>query len=397
MSERLQPASLAELAAAVADSEGPLEILGQGSKRGFGRPMQAERSLDLSRLSGVTLYEPEELVLTAGAGTPLREIEARLAAARQILAFEPPDLGPLYGLPPGQATLGGIIACNLSGPRRIKSGAARDYVLGCTAVNGRGEIIKTGGRVMKNVTGYDLSKLVTGSFGTLMAMTEATLKVMPAPEEVRTLTIPGLDDAAAVLVMNKALAGAQDVSAAAHLPRAAAEACSLGGRDAPLTLIRLEGTRASVAHRLMRLQEEIETSGAVLEGDESFSAWRAIRDAAPFAADMGEALWRVSLPPTAGAAVVRELGEGARCFYDWGGGLVWLSLPAEGDGGAERLRGAVAAVGGHATLVRGPMALRAAIDVFQPQDTALAALTRRVKESFDPLRRFNPGRMYHDV
>ena len=396
MSERLQPASLAELAAAVADSEGPLEILGQGSKRGFGRPMQAERSLDLSRLSGVTLYEPEELVLAAGAGTPLREIEARLAAARQILAFEPPDLGPLYGQPPGQATLGGIIACNLSGPRRVKVGAARDYVLGCTAVNGRGEIVKTGGRVMKNVTGYDLSKLVTGSFGTLMAIAEATLKVMPAPEEVRTLAIPGLDDAAAVLVMNKALAGAQDVSAAAHLPRAAAEACSPGG-DAPLTLIRLEGTRASVAHRLMRLQEEIETAGAVLEDIESSALWRAIRDAAPFAADAGEALWRVSLPPTAGAAVVRELGEGPRHFYDWGGGLVWLSLPAEGDGGAERLRGAVAAVGGHATLVRASMALRAAIDVFQPQDAALAALTRRVKESFDPLRRFNPGRMYRDV
>jgi glycolate dehydrogenase FAD-binding subunit len=397
MAERLQPATLEELAAAIADSEGPLEILGQGSKRGFGRPVQTERSLDLSRLSGVTLYEPDELVLTAGAGTPLREIEARLSASRQILAFEPPDLGPLYGLAPGQATLGGIVACNLSGPRRVKVGAARDYVLGCTAVNGRGEIVKTGGRVMKNVTGYDLCKLITGSFGTLMAIAEATLKVLPAPEELRTLSIPDLDDAGAISIMNKALGGAQDVSAAAHLPRDAARQMPLDTADAAVTLLRLEGTAASVEHRLAMLQKEIGATGAVLGEEESLAAWRAVRDVAPFVEDKGEALWRVSLPPTAGAAMVRQLGEGLRYFYDWGGGLVWLALPTEGDGGAARLREVIAAGGGHATLVRAPVALRAAVDVFQPQDAALAALSRRVKESFDPLGRFNPGRMYRDV
>jgi len=397
MAERLQPATATELAAAIAESEGPLEILGQGTKRGFGRPAQAERALDLSRLSGVTLYEPDELVLTAGAGTPLREIEARLSASRQILAFEPPDLGPLYGLPAGQATLGGIIACNLSGPRRVKAGAARDYVLGCTVANGRGEIVKTGGRVMKNVTGYDLSKLITGSFGTLVAIAEATLKVQPAPEEVRSLSIDGLDDATAVLTMNKALGGAQDISAAAHLPRDAARRTPLKAAGASVTLLRLEGTAASVAHRLAKLQEEIGMAGAVLGEEESLAAWGAVRDVAPFIEDEGEALWRVSLPPTAGAATIRELGEGLRYFYDWGGGLIWLALPEQDDGGAARLRGAIAAVGGHATLVRAPAALRAAVDVFQPQDAALAALTRRVKESFDPLGRFNPGRMYRDV
>ena len=397
MVERLQPATVAELADAIGGSEGPLEIVGQGSKRGFGRPVQAARSLDLSRLSGVTLYEPDELVLSARAGTPLREIEARLSASRQILAFEPPDMGPLYGLPPGQATLGGVIACNLSGPRRVKAGAARDYVLGCTVANGRGEIVKTGGRVMKNVTGYDLSKLITGSFGTLVAMAEATMKVLPAPEEVRTLAIHGLDDAAAVIVMNKALSGAQDVSGAAHLPREAAEKTPLTASGNAVTLLRLEGTEASVAHRLVALQAEMDNPGEILNEAGSLAAWRAVRDAAPFLADDGTALWRVSLPPTAGAGVVRALGEGLRHFYDWGGGLVWLALPAEGDGGAAKLREAIAPIGGHATLVRGPMALRAAIEVFQPQDTALAALTRRVKESFDPLCRFNPGRMYRDV
>jgi glycolate oxidase FAD binding subunit len=397
MVERLQPATQAELAAAIADSEGPLEILGQGSKRGFGRPVQAARTLDLSRLSGVTLYEPDELVLSARAGTPLREIEARLSASRQILAFEPPDMGPLYGLPPGQATLGGVIACNLSGPRRVKAGAARDYVLGCTVANGRGEIVKTGGRVMKNVTGYDLSKLITGSFGTLVAMAEATVKVLPAPEEVRTLAIRGLDDAAAVLIMNKALSGAQDVSGAAHLPGEAAGSTPLKALDGAVSLLRLEGTAASVTHRLASLQEEIGHKGVALGEEESLAAWRAVRDAAPFIEDSGAAVWRVSLPPTAGAGVVRDLGEGLKHFYDWGGGLVWLGMPAEGDCGAARLRAAIAPIGGHATLVRAPMALRAAIEVFQPQDAPLAALTRRVKESFDPLSRFNPGRMYRDV
>jgi len=397
MAERLQPATAIELAAVIADSEGPLEILGQGTKRGFGRPAQTERSLDLSRLSGVTLYEPDELVLTAGAGTPLREIEARISASHQILAFEPPDLGPLYGLPAGQATLGGVIACNLSGPRRVKVGAARDYVLGCTAVTGRGEIVKTGGRVMKNVTGYDLSKLITGSFGTLVAMIEATLKVLPAPEETQTLSIRGLDDASAVLIMNKVLGGMQDISAAAYLPRDAARRTPLHAEGDAVTLLRLEGTAASVAHRLAMLQVDIGTAGVVLGEVESLAAWRAVRDVEPFIEDKGEALWRISLPPTAGAAMIRELGEVGMYYYDWGGGLIWLAMPAQGDGGAAKLRDALSALGGHATLVRGPVALRAAVDVFQPQDAALAALTRRVKESFDPLGRFNPGRMYRDV
>jgi len=394
MAERLQPATLAELSAAVAGSEGTFEIVGQGSKRGFGRPLQTERTLDLSRLSGVSLYEPEELVMTAAAGTPLREIEARLAAHQQMLAFEPPDFGPLYAQPAGQASLGGIIACNLSGPRRVKAGAARDFILGCTVVNGTGEIVKAGGRVMKNVTGYDLSKLMTGSFGTLAVLAEATIKVLPAPEASRTLCLVGLDDAAAVVLMNKALGGAQDVSAAAHLPRAIAAQASLG--DEAATLLRLEGTAISVDHRLGKLQEDIGGKTRVL-GEEATALWRSIRDAAFFAEERNDALWRIAVPPAAAPIVTRGPGDQARYFYDWGGGLVWLSLPAESDGGAAKLRTAIAGIGGHATLVRGPAALRAAIDVFQPMDPALAALTRRVKESFDPLKRFNPGRMYRDV
>ena len=174
MSSALEPRTAAELAAAVLESAGPLEILGAGSKRGLGRPVNSGQRLDLSHLSGISLYEPEELVLTAGAGTRLAEIEQALAAKRQMLAFEPPDLGPLYGRPAGQGTLGGMLACNLAGPRRPKAGAARDHFLGALAVNGQGEIFKTGGQVVKNVTGYDLCKLLAGSFGTLAALAEVT-------------------------------------------------------------------------------------------------------------------------------------------------------------------------------------------------------------------------------
>src|SRR5262245_39436887 len=236
MSQSLEPRTPAELAAAVKESAGPLEIVGAGSKRGLGRPVNTGEVLELSRLSGITLYEPEELVLTAGCGTRLTEIEQALAARKQILAFEPPDLGPLYGRPAGEGTLGGLLACNLAGPRRPKAGAARDHFLGALAVNGQGEIFKTGGRVVKNVTGYDLCKLLAGSFGTLAALAEATVKVLPAPEEERTLAIPDLEDTRAVQVMTQALGSAVEVSGAAHLP---AET-TLGLADAgngPVTLL----------------------------------------------------------------------------------------------------------------------------------------------------------------
>ena len=343
MAERLQPATLEELAAAIAGSEGAFEIVGNGSKRGFGRPSQTERSLDLSRLSGVSLYEPEELVMTAAGGTPLREIEARLAAAHQMLAFEPPDYGPLYGQPAGQATLGGVIACNLSGPRRVRAGAARDFILGCTVINGIGEVVKAGGRVVKNVTGYDLSKLMAGSFGTLGVLAETTIKVLPAPEASRTLCLGGLDDGAAVALMNRVLGGPQDISAAAHLPTPIAQLASLGGEAA--TLLRLEGTASSVEHRLAKLREEYGRKAEVLDEGPAASLWRSIRDAGFFAEDRGDALWRISLPPAASPALTREFAGGPY-FYDWGGGLVWLSLPAEGDGGAAPLRASVAAIGG---------------------------------------------------
>ncbi len=380
----------------------PLELIGAGTKRGFGRPVQASQMLDLSALAGVTLYEPEELVLGARAGTKLAEVEAALAEKRQLLAFEPPDFGPLYGLEAGQSTLGGVLASNLSGPRRIKAGAARDHFLGFSAVSGRGEAFKAGGRVVKNVTGYDVAKLMAGSFGTLAALTEVTVKVLPAPEKTRTILLFGLEDDAAVRALAVALQSAHDVSGAAHLPAVIAARSNverIADTGDAVTAIRIEGTPDSVAYRCATLREEL--SGLAAAQDELHSAnsaalWRELRDAAYFVADRDAVIWRISVPPATGATVVAACADADLRFvhfYDWGGGLIWLATPPWGDAGAEPIRAAIAEIGGHATLLRGPDPLRVVVPPFQPQPPDLAALSRRIKEAFDPEGILNPGRM----
>jgi glycolate oxidase FAD binding subunit len=386
---------LADVVAAAVAREEPLEVVAGGSKRGLGRPLQTPHTLDVAAFSGIRSYEPEELVLTAGASTPMAEIEAALDKAGQMLAFEPPDWRVLLGSGDASPTLGGVIACNLAGPRRIKQGAARDHFLGFHGVSGRGEAFKAGGRVVKNVTGYDLCKLIAGSYGTLVALTEVTMKVLPRPEEERSILVRGLDDATAQRAMGEALNSSHEVSGAAHLPHGES------GRDKPLTLLRLEGPEPSVAARATALTAELATFGAIEEakGAESLRLWRSLRDAAPLAALAGRAVWRVSVPPTAGPAVVAEASRhlDARHFFDWGGGLVWLAVAGAEDGGAAAIRGALGMSGGHATLIRGAPALRAAVAVFQPPAPALAALSRRVKESFDPKRVLSRGRMYPEL
>jgi len=390
-------------AVAWAAAEGePLEVVGRGSKRALGRPVQAAHGLDLARLDGITLYEPEELVLSARAGTPLGDIEAALEEKRQMLAFEPADLGPLLGGDAGAGSIGGVLACNLAGPRRIKAGAARDHFLGVKAASGRGELFKSGGRVVKNVTGYDLCKLLAGSYGTLAVMTEVTVKVLPRPEKTYTVLLLGLDDAKASQAMTRALGSPHEVSGAAHLPAgpAARSAVSyVAGAGGAVTALRVEGPGPSVEYRCAALRRELADLGATeeLHSQNSLAFWRELRDMRPFVEDQQTAVWRISVAPTAGPSVVAAIGKG-EAFYDWGGGLVWLSLPLSGangggDAGAATVRAAVAAAGGHATLVRAPLELRAALPVFQPQDAAKAALTQRVKESFDPRGILNPGRM----
>jgi glycolate oxidase FAD binding subunit len=388
MSQTIKPRDVEELRQAVewALGEGvTLDVRGEGSKLALGKPMQCAQVLDLSGISGIVDYAPEELVVTLRAGTPMREVEALLAQRNQMLAFEPPDLGPLLGREPGQGTLVGAVMGNLAGSRRLSAGAARDHLLGFSGINGRGEAFKSGGRVMKNVTGYDLSKVVAGSWGTLAVLDEVSVKVLPAPDQTATLLLLGLDDAAAVRAMCAAMGSPHEVSGAAHV----------AGR----TALRLEGVAPSVEARLKGLRELMAEAGAKMEelGTlESRTFWREVRDVAPLNAAPDAVVWKISCPPTEGPAILARIKAqrpAAQAFYDWSGGLIWLALPPSADADNMIVRGALGATGGHATLVRAAESVRAAVPVFQPQSAPLVALAARVKESFDPKGLFNPGRM----
>ncbi|MBT5524696.1 MAG: FAD-binding protein [Rhodospirillaceae bacterium] len=407
MTENLKPtdaAQVGEVLAWTAGSGKSVELIGGGSKAGLGRPMITDYRLDLSALEGVNLYEPEELVLRAGAATPLGEIQAMLAQQRQQMAFEPPDYAGLYQHDKDQ-TIGGVLATNLAGPRRIKAGAARDHFLGVAGISGRGEAFKSGGRVVKNVTGYDLCKLMAGSFGTLAALTEVTIKVLPAPEKIRTVLLFGQEDGTAILAMSQAAGSPHEVSGLAHLPSAIAARSSVSyvqTAGASVTAVRVEGPGPSVEHRAAALREQWGSFGAVeeLHGHNSSTFWREVANVAHLLPQADAVIWKLSVTPSLGAeTMAAALSEGGEGYYDWAGGLLWLSVPLlndwHSDGGVALVRGAlIGPDAGHATLMRGPDDLRERIDVFQPGAPALAALSARIKDSFDPRGLLNPGRMY---
>lgn len=377
----------------------PLAIRGAGSKSGIGRPIMSEAVLDLGGYSGITLYEPGELVMRALAGTSLALIRTELARNAQRLAFDPPDYGPLFGFSPDSGSIGGAFSSNLSGSARIKAGSARDHLLGVSGYTGRGTPFQTGSRVMKNVTGYDLCKLVAGSYGTLVVASDFTFKVLPAPEVVRTLILIGVALHDAPRLMNSGLSSRHDVAAAAYVPAdiAAALTGKTEGIDRAFVALKVEGVAASADFRLRALQDELKGSGdiTVLETDASNSLWASLGAAAPFAGPE-QPLWRLSIPPanaaTVAAALLAEI-PGARYFLDWGGGLVWIEVPESvSDGGEGVVRRSVGA-GGHATLIRGSDALRLSISPFQPQSAAIQKINARIKDAFDPHHILNPGRM----
>lgn len=394
----LRPDDEQELQAAVEQAcadDRAIEILGTGSKRALGRPVQTEDRLELGGLKGVIDYEPAELVLTARPGTPLAEVETLLHEAGQALAFEPPDYSGLFGAD-HSGTLGGMIAANLSGPRRIKAGAARDHLLGFRGVTGHGRLFKSGGRVVKNVTGYDLSKLITGSMGTLAALSEVSIKTLPRPETTWTLMLRDLDDRQARTAMTDAMASPHEVSGAAHLP--AGLPAALGFGSGALTLLRLEGPAPSVDARFTALRREL-SGGDKLEDRGSLPLWKGLCDGGPLAGLADKAIWRLSVAPATGPAVVETIRQNldATWYYDWAGGLIWLATAEEKDAGAAIVREALEHHKGHATLIVGSESLRKTVPVYQPQPAALASLSRRVKESFDPKHILNPGRLYEGV
>jgi glycolate oxidase FAD binding subunit len=409
ITQHLTPDSTAAVQACVqgaVNDKTPVEVVGGSSKRFYGRPVTASRTLSLAKLSGVVDYQPGELLVVVRPGTPLTELERTLAESKQALAFEPPHWGP-------HATIGGTVACNLSGPRRVRAGGARDHLLGFEAVTGRGQIVKGGGRVVKNVTGYDLSKLMCGSFGTLAVMTELVIKVLPAAETEHTVVVVGLEDAEAIALLILASRSPHNVSGLAHLPRGVRvpqALSSVTGDGDSLTLIRVEGPAPSVEHRAREIVGLTTRQTVSLEAEASASVWSSLRELEPLTIDIGERLWRISLPPTASARFRATLSSQVassaetpntatpRAFFDWGGGLLWCALPVLL--AAADVHRMAQEAGGHARLVRSASVHQGsgcdeAVDLgFSPLDGANRAVHQRLKLAFDPSGVLNPGRMY---
>lgn len=393
----------AAVRAAIA-GEQPLEIIGHGSKRSIGQPIATNAVLDLSALNAVTSYEPNELILTVQAAAPFADVLALLDTKNQQFSFEPMNTSRLLGTP-DVGTIGGTISAGLAGPRRIQAGGARDHLLGVHAVSGFGESFKAGGRVVKNVTGYDVCKLITGAWGTLAVMTEVTLKVMPRAEAERTLILRGLDDIAANRAMTAALGSPYDISGAAHLPGSALRTVQgplgeIAAEDQSATLVRLEGITASASSRAGSLSKLLQSYGTaeIIDDSQSAALWADIRDVVPFAASGPRAMWpvwRIVCPSASGGKLGQEIAKRSQgeVVYDWGGGLIWAALPPSGDAQASQLRKLVDAAGGHAMLIRASDDVRRAVDVFHPQAAGVAALGDRVRKSFDPKSILNRGRM----
>lgn len=392
-----------EVIKAAIANESPVEVGGNLTLQALGRPVVASSMLSTRALRGVHFYEPSELVVSLGPGTTMRELTELLDQNGQELSFEPMDYAQLYGHETLSGTIGGVVAINASGPRRIKAGAARDHVLGFTAISGRGEAFQSGGRVMKNVTGYDLSKLMTGSYGTLGVYTDLTLKVLPKAEMEETLVIRGLTSPHAIRVMTEASGLPHEVSSFAHLPATVAKDLNAPFTSSTnLTALRLEGPEISVAKRREDLRQHFAKVGGEFDTigpGHSRTFWHLIRDCAPLSKRTGD-IWRLSAPPSHGAEIIEAIQRAdptVSAYFDWAGGLIWLTTDTPCVAAASVIRDVIARFGGHATLIRASAESRQNVDVFQPQATALAALTARIKNSFDPKRILNRGRMRSDL
>ena len=381
----MRPQTTAELADVISSSPAGLRVRGGGTRQGLGNPVAADETVLTGGITGITLYDPGALTLSAGAGTPLSVIEAALDEHGQQLAFEPMDHRGLLGSH-GEPSIGGVVACNVSGPRRIQAGACRDSVIGVTFVDGTGTTVRNGGRVMKNVTGYDLVKLLTGSYGTLGVLTEVTFKLLPRPDSWAVVLIEGLTDEEAIAAMSRAITSPFGVTGAAHTP------CGIDGD--PVTMIRIEGLAESVRYRSERMVTHLSDFGtASVETDPARTAagWRWVRDAEAFHGKAGD-VWRVSVRPGDGARVARSarrrFSEDIGVLYDWCGGLVWLLVPGHSD-----VRGCLDGISGHATIIRGSAETRSAFGAFHPESAPLARISGMLRRKFDPRQILNPGLM----
>jgi glycolate oxidase FAD binding subunit len=374
------PKTVDDLSRIIAALDAPCRVHCHDTKSSFGNVVSAPHTLNLQHFKGIEIYEPEELILEAGPATRLSAIEKELEKKNQMLAFEPPDHSVLFGSK-HEGSIGGIVASAMSGPRRIKAGAVRDHVLGFSGVTGAGLVFKSGARVVKNVTGYDLPKLLTGSHGTLAALTSVTLKVLPRPETETTVQVPCVNATAACRIMADAMGSTAEISGAAFLPK--------------MGVLRVDGIAPSVKSRVEHLAKMFVKSD-ILKDAASRKAWSHVRDLQPFHTSPKHTIWRLSVPPMSAPSILEKLSAlQATYLLDWAGGLIWLAVPTDAVDQTTIVRNAVTE--GHATLYRTSSTFRAQINAFPPQATALAALTARVKHAFDPHGRLNPGKIYPNI
>ncbi|MCF6320517.1 MAG: FAD-binding protein [Rhizobiaceae bacterium] len=389
MNKSAAPVSEGEIAEIIKQAKAqlkPVEIKGGGTRDGLGCPVKTATTLSLAKLNGITLYEPGALTLVAKAGTTLKAVEKTLRAKNQRLAFEPMDHRALYGTK-GEPTIGGVVACNISGSRRIQGGACRDSLIGVRFVDGNGDILKNGGRVMKNVTGLDLVKLLCGSHGTLGVITEVAFKVLPAPEREATLAIANLNTSQAIDVLSAALGSPFEITGAAHLPH---------NKGGALTALRVEGFDSQVEYRLSRLRKGVAAGleTRIIKGSQHDKLWRSIRDVEPFK-NTSRCVWRLSVKPGDAPAIQQQISTmfDAKYVFDWGGGLIWIEIDDIENARANEIRKILSNFGGHATLVRAPAKTRLKVPVFQPAAPGIAALSSSIRKKFDPVGILNPGRM----
>ena len=379
----------------------PLEICGLGSKKNIGRNFQSQKTIDLSNYSGIIKYEPEELYIKVKSGTPIQEIKKALEKKNQHLAFEPTDFGPLFNGQTNEGTIGGVLSCNFSGPRRFKVGSARDHILGFRGVNGRGEIIKSGGTVVKNVTGYDLSKVITGSFGTLSVFTEISIKVLPKPDLTKTLIISNPHLKKGLEYLGVALSSSCDPSGAVFYPEIFQDKFTFNDltTKGPITAIRIEGSKLSIDERIKQLINELTVDKkeiSILDPEQSNIFWEKTKSLNVFS-NLKNNLLRIIVPRSEAFDLINKLKiHSANYFIDWGGNLVWLQLDQLNSSILKEIKTIVKNLGGYLTVIKVDESLKSSIDIFTIDDVKYK-ISEKIKKSFDPKIILNPGKMYTGI
>ena len=379
----------------------PIEIIGRGTKNQIGKRLQCAKTLDMSNISGIIDYKPEELYITVKAGTPILTIQNELKKNNQHLAFEPVNFSELFKKDSNEGTIGGTLSCNFSGSRRFKVGSARDHILGFKGFNGKGEKIKSGGTVVKNVTGYDLSKLITGSFGTLLVLSEITLKVLPLQTDTKTIVVSGLSLEHALGILGSAISSSNDPSGAVVYPDSLRNNFVFNDLTHPgsITAIRVEGSKTSTEQRINNLIQDLsllDKNVTVIDSIQSEIFWEDTRSIKVFSKNQKNIL-RAVVPPSETINLINRLKSfHPTYFIDWGGSLIWIELDYLSNQKIDQIRKRILVADGYLTVIKSPENIKSSSELFTI-DPIKFKISQNIKKSFDPKRIFNPGKMYTGI